>query len=261
MNALNLTHEGFAVFFLVLARCSGIFGFSPVLSGMQIPMQVKIGLSFFIAVTTFQVVIATSSYTVPDNVFEYALAVAAELFVGLCIGFVTALVMTCVQVAGTVIDFEMGFGMVNVVDPLSNVQTTVMGQLYIILATLLFIVMRGDHVVIRAVVGSYAVVPLSGTAIGASTMYSFWDLLARAFITSFKIGGPIIASLFLATIGLGIVARTVPQMNVLMVGFPLKIGIGLLAATAAVPFVVAVLRRLYGELPGEIMVIVRTLGG
>lgn len=261
MNLLDLTHEGFAIFLLVLARCSGIFGFSPVLSGAQVPLQAKIGLSFFVAAVTFQMVIATSSYGVPESVFAYALAIASELFVGLCIGFVTALMMTCVQLAGSLIDFEMGFGMANVVDPLSNVQTTVMGQFYVILATLLFIVSRGDHMVIQAVVSSYNMVPLAGASVGAGTAYGMWDLLAEVFVTSLKIGGPIIASLFLATVGLGIVARTVPQMNILMVGFPLKIGIGLLAATVAIPFVVAVLRRLYGELPEGIMVIVRSLGG
>lgn len=261
MSILSLTHEGFAVFLLVLVRCSGIFSLSPVLGAAQVPLQVKVGLSFFIAATAFPIVAASADYRVPDDTFTFALNVAGELFVGLCIGFVVALMMSCVQLAGNYIDFEMGFGMVSVVDPLSNLQTSVLGQFYIILATLLFIAIRGDHLVIRAVVSSYDMVPLAGVGLGANAVYSMWDLLAKVFDTSFKICGPIIASLFLANVGLGILARTVPQMNVFVVGFPLKIGIGLLAATLGIPFVVAVLRRVFSDLPNDLMIIIRSLGG
>ncbi len=261
MSFWGLTHDGFAEFLLVLVRCSGIFGFSPVLSAAHVPMQVKAGMSLFLALTVFPVVSAHSDYTAPPEIWSYVLSIAGELLVGLSIGFVAALMVTAVQLAGNLIDFQMGFGMANIVDPLSNAQTTVMGQMYVILATLLFIVIRGDHMVISAVVDSYKAVPLAGAAFSADAAYHVWGLLGKVFEAAFRIGGPIIAVLFLATVGLGIVARTVPQMNVLMVGFPLKIGIGLLAAAASVPFVIAVLRRVYGELPADIMVLVRYLGG
>lgn len=261
MTTLNLATEGFGVFLLVLVRCSGIFGFSPVLSGANVPAQVKIGLSFFLALVVYPIVSADFEHAVPDNLWSFAISVAGELLVGLCIGFVAALMMTSVQLAGNLVDFEMGFGMAGVVDPLSSAQTTIMGQFYVILATLLFVVVKGDHILVRAVVDSYGMVPLAGATFGADAMYGFFGLLSGVFEISFKIGAPIIASLFLATVGLGIVARTVPQMNVLMVGFPLKIGVGLLAAAAAIPFVIAVLKRVYGELPDDLMLIVRSLGG
>jgi flagellar biosynthetic protein FliR len=261
MSIWELTTESFAAFLLVLVRCSGIFGFSPVLSGTNVPAQVKVGLSFFLALVTYPIVSAQSEYAVPDDLWSFAIAVAGELLVGLCIGFVAALMMTSVQLAGNLVDFEMGFGMAGVVDPLSSAQTTIMGQFYVILATLLFIVVKGDHLLLGALVRSYDMVPLAGAGFGADAMYGFFGLLSGVFEISFKICAPIIACLFLATVGLGIVARTVPQMNVLMVGFPLKIGIGLFATAAAIPFVIAVLKRVYGELPGNLMLIVRSLGG
>lgn len=261
MSLRGLSYNGFAAFLLVLVRCSGIFGLSPVLSAAHAPMQVKAAMSLFLALTVYPIVAAGSGYTASPDIWSYVISIAGELLVGLSIGFVAALMITAVQLAGNLIDFQMGFGMANIVDPLSNTQTTVMGQLYIILATLLFIVVRADHIVIRAVVDSYEAAPLAGVGFSAGAAYHVWGLLGKVFETAFRIGGPIIAVLFLATVGLGIVARTVPQMNVLMVGFPLKIGIGLLAATAAVPFVMAVLKRVYGDLPADIMIFVRQLGG
>lgn len=260
MEVFGLDQRQFGAFLLVLVRTSGIFGFAPIFSNPRMPMQVRVGLCFFLAVLIAPLV-DTESYQVGEKLLAYAIDVIGELLIGLAIGFVVALIMTGVQLAGNLIDFQTGFGMANVVDPLSSVQVTVMGQFKILLATLVFVVVRGDHIIISALVDSFRMVPLASVGYSEGAALQVFSTLSSVFALAFRICAPVVAVLFLSTIGLGIVARTVPQMNILIVGFPLKIGVGLVATMASIPFIVAIVRRAFTGSGGDVRALLRFMGG
>ncbi|HHV61053.1 MAG TPA: flagellar type III secretion system protein FliR [Firmicutes bacterium] len=258
-------------FLLIVARVGGVFAFAPVFSGYNIPVQVKAALCFAISLIALPVVgagVAAEGY--PANIIAYSLIVIKEILVGLAMGYAASLFLVAVQFAGSLIDLQMGFAFVNIVDPMANRQITVIGQFEYLLAMLLFLILNGHHWLISAVVKSYNVVPLVGAAGAAGSRLAAGQVfpvgivqpgLVRLFcdITAigFKIAAPITVTLLLTDIALGIVARTVPQMNVFIVGFPLKIAVGFIIMIVSLPVFVAILREIFSGLESELLLLLR----
>ncbi|NPV53679.1 MAG: flagellar type III secretion system protein FliR [Firmicutes bacterium] len=260
-------------FLLIVARVGGVFAFAPVFSGYNIPVQVKAALCFAISLIALPVVgagvAAAGGY--PADIIAYSLIVIREILVGLAMGYAASLFLVAVQFAGSFIDLQMGFAFVNIVDPMANRQITVIGQFEYLLAMLLFLVLNGHHWLISAVVKSYNVVPLAGgvgAAGAASGQLAVGQIfpvgiiqpgLVRLFcdITAigFKIAAPITVTLLLADIAMGVVARTVPQMNVFIIGFPLKIAVGFIIMIVSLPVFVAILREIFSGLESELLLL------
>ena len=224
----------FAGFMIVFVRMSGLMLTMPVLGSSTLPRHVRIGL---IAVISYIV------YTVSPipavglgiSLWKFSLILAGELAVGLTIGFATQLIFTAVQVAGQVIGFQMGFAIVNVMDPATNQQVSVTAQFQNIMALLIFLAISGHHWLISASAASFDLIPIMGFAPKAGLVEMMLGLTKNVFVTAVKIGAPVMAALFLLNVALGLVARTVPQMNVFIVGFPLQISIGLFMIGVTAP--------------------------
>ena len=195
----------------------------------------------------------------PKGLVELAVYLTAEAAVGLAIAFATRLVFTSVQVAGTIVDFQMGFGVVNVIDPQTQAQVSITAQFQNILAVLIFLVTDAHHIVIGAVVESFSVIHPASMSLGGVTAEYILLLFSSMFLIAVKIAAPVMAILFFLSVGLGLVARTVPQMNVFIVGFPLQIGVGLLMIALAMPFFSIVLSNHIQELPSQLLGLMRTL--
>ena len=150
------------------------------------------------------------------------------MFIGLIIGYASRLVFAGVQMAGHLVGFQMGFGIVNVIDPSTSSQVSVTSQFENILAMLIFLSINAHHWFLKGIVESFSLVPLLGFHFTGAVANIMVDIFKNVFIIGIKLGAPVIAALFFTTIALGLVARTVPQINVFIIGFPLQIGIGLL---------------------------------
>ncbi|MBC7084093.1 MAG: flagellar type III secretion system protein FliR [Firmicutes bacterium] len=239
-------------YLLVLARIGGVFGFAPVFGSYNVPLQVKAGMSAALALVTFPLVQAPPT-GYPGDIVSYAVCVGREILVGAIIGYVASLFMVAVQLAGQLVDIQIGFGLVNVVDPVANRQVTVMGQFQYLLAMLLFLVFNGHHMVLAGLVESYAVVPISGFTLTAKLQAGVVRLFCNTVVVAFKIAAPVTCTLLLADVVMAVLARTVPQMNVFIVGFPLKIGVGLLTLLVALPLFVLILKGMFSGLERDIL--------
>ncbi|MCS7461881.1 flagellar biosynthetic protein FliR [Paenibacillus doosanensis] len=224
MEWLTQYLPGFMLFF---CRITSFFVVVPVFSAKNVPQSFKIGLSFFITLMAFPL-FGMSSPISFDSL--YLLSVFREILVGLLLGFVAYLFFTIVQVAGALIDMQMGFGLANVIDPMTGAQSPILGNLKYVLAMLLFLSFNGHHLLLKAIMESYEWIPLSNELFAKMYSGQIAEFLVKTFSSvftlSFQMAAPLIVAFFLTDVGLGFLARVAPQFNIFVVGMPLKILVG-----------------------------------
>lgn len=168
----------------------------------------------------------------------FAAAAALELGVGLVLGMAVQLLFSGLQLAGQLVGRDMGFAIVNVIDPVTSRDVGLLAQFKLLLAVLVMLAVNGHHLVIRALAESYAHVPVLGLHLSASAVEYLLGLGGMLFVTAIQIAAPILATIFLVTVALGFLGKTVPQMNIFIVGFPLRIGLGLAGLCLILPLVI-----------------------
>jgi flagellar biosynthetic protein FliR len=184
------------------------------------------------------------------------LATVAELSVGLAIGFVARMAILAFEMAGQIVAIQMGFGIASVFDPMQGHQANILGRWMWILGMVLFLGLNGHHHLLRAVAGTLDLVPPGRGLLSAATVETVVDAGAECLTTAMRIGAPAVGVLLLTTVGLGLLARTVPQMNVFIVGFPIKITAGLAALLLSMPYLLEVARREVGALVQRLSILV-----
>jgi flagellar biosynthetic protein FliR len=175
------------------------------------------------------------------------------------IGLGARIIFSAVELAGHVIGFQMGLGVVGVIDPFSQSQSSLLAQFQNILAMMLFFVFNIHHIFLAAVANSYQLVPISGFTLSGPLLKILMSMAANMFVLCIKIGAPIMAVNLFVSVGLGIVARTVPQINVFIVGFPLKIGVGLLTLGISLPFLGTAIRTAFTSIGPHVDALLRAM--
>lgn len=210
-------------FLLVLFRVMGLFAFVPVFSNAAIPTNVKALLGLAITLCIFPIVPRTQP---PADLIGITLAIMGELSVGLLLGITTNLVFTGVQLGAHMLSQQMGLSMAAIYDPMFDEQSTAIEQLAFWLTFVAFLAIGGHREVINALVYSYQAVPM-GTGIPAETLLeTAMASVYAAFRTAVQIGVPALSAFFLATLGMGFVARTMPQINLMTTGIYMNLLIG-----------------------------------
>ncbi len=258
IDFLSLSLADFERFLFVFFRVAALILFTPILGSSQIPARLKIGFILFISIALFPT-LHHVAMPQPRGLFELAVFIFSDIAVGLAIAFAIRLIFTSVQVAGTVVDFQMGFGVVNVIDPQTQSQVSITAQFQNILTVLLFLATDAHHAVIGAMAESFVRINPQTLDFSSLTPGFILEIFSRMFVVAVKIAAPIMAILFFLSVGLGLVARTVPQMNVFIVGFPLQIGVGLLMIGLALPFFSILIQNQIAEMPAKILALMQTL--
>lgn len=219
---------------LVLCRVGGLFVLAPIFSGRMIPAHAKLIVAGAISFAIMPLV--THGAAVPTDLTIIPL-VMKELLVGLAIALSLGAVSAAIAAAASLLDTTIGFSFAVLVDPLTQTQSAVVGQLYSLFSVLVFLMIGGDHLMIQGLAASYRVVPLghipSLAQFGALAEHD----LGQIFVIGLEVAAPVLIALGLVDAALALVARAVPQMNVFMVGLPAKILVGLGAIAASLPFV------------------------
>jgi flagellar biosynthetic protein FliR len=244
---------------LILSRVSALFVSAPVLGTRLVPPTVKIALAALIAIVVLPV--APIASVPPSSLFVLAAMIAREVAVGLLIGYAAALLFEGIRSAGRFVDFQMGFVMMNVFDPTTEVESSVIGQFQYMIALMLFLAVNGHHWLISAVVQSFRVVSSSNALFGPALYANFNDVAFGFFVVVVKIGAPVAAVLFLVDVGFAVLARAVPQMNIFVVGFPAKILMGFMTLAVGMSIFAYVVVRLFGQMQADITRLVYSLKG
>lgn len=237
------------VLLLIIARVSAFFVILPLFSHRTIPAIHRIGFAVVISWMMY--------YTIDVEPFEvngeYIFLIMKEVIVGLFIGLLAYIIMSAIQIAGGFIDFQMGFAIANVIDPQTGAQSPLIGQFLNTLALLLLLALNGHHLLLDGVFYSYQFIPMEVhlAALGQENYVEFiMKTFAGVFAVAFQMSIPVVATLFLVDIALGITARTVPQLNIFVVGFPIKIGVSFLVLLVMMGVLMALVQKMF-----EIMVV------
>ncbi|WP_159884372.1 flagellar biosynthetic protein FliR [Paenibacillus puerhi] len=226
----------FPAYMLVFCRVTSFFLVAPIYSARNVPTPFKLGLSFFIALIAFSGAGAQAGIVI-DGL--YILSIVREIMAGLCLGFIAYMFFTVVQIAGGFIDIQMGFGIANVIDPMTGMQSPVIGNLKFMIVTLLFLTLNGHLYLLEAIMRSYEWIPLSNDLFERTYGGQISDFMFRTFsdvfALSFQMAAPLVVAMFLTDVGLGLLARVAPQFNIFVIGLPLKLLLGLLMLVLLFP--------------------------
>ncbi len=248
MELIQFFEQNFAVFILISTRISGIFLTAPIFSSRNIPARVKIFFSMAIALIVTPVLLQKQAITVPDTLFPYIFSVICELLVGLTIGLVMEIFFAIIQVAGQMLDTQIGFGIVNVVDPQSGTQIPLLGNFVQVVFIIVFLATDMHHLFIMALIDSFQMVPVNQVVIEGSLALFILKLVADMFLMAVKIAMPVVMTTLLVDIAMGMLARTMPQMNVFVVGIPLKLAVGIFMLSVVLPTYILILKAACREL-------------
>ncbi|MFS0688084.1 flagellar biosynthetic protein FliR [Sporosarcina sp. 179-K 8C2 HS] len=249
-----------AAYLLILTRVTAFIVTVPLFSYRAIPTTQRI---IFAALLAWMMV-----YTIdaPDLEIDgtYILLVIKEATTGLFIGIIAYIVMSAIQIAGGFIDFQMGFAIANVIDPQTGAQSPLLGQFFNALAILLLLTLNGHHMLLDGIFYSYRFIPIDmlWPAFGEERLIEFViRTFATTFAIAFQMSVPIVATLFLVDLALGITARTVPQLNIFVVGFPIKIGVSFLVLVTMFTVMIAMMRKLFEVMMSAMRDLMIILGG
>ena len=259
MDFFTLAQDHAAVFLLMLTRCSGIFMIAPFFGSLNIPVTIRAAAAFAFTLVLFPVVDGLGTVAAPPSVWAFAGSVLAELFIGWLIGFVAYVCFSAIHMAGKVMDMQVGFAVVNVMDPTSGQQIPLIGSLLYNLGIIVFLVTNGYHVIITALAESFRMVPLAAMQPNLSLTMLLVDFTNGIFVTGMKIAMPVTFAILLVNVALGILARTMPQMNIFVVGIPLQLMVGVGVLSMLLPFYVMFLDVLFNEMYGKISIALQAL--
>jgi flagellar biosynthesis protein FliR len=250
----------FPAFLLIFVRVTSFFLMMPLFSYKTIPAVHKIGLGFFLSWLIF------SAIHPPMLVINgpFFLLIIKEALVGLLIGFTAYLILSAIQIAGGFIDFQLGFAIANVIDPQTGAQSPLMGQYLYTFGLLLLLTVNGHHLLIDGIYNSYHFIPLdqSWLPLGSQKVTEFMlKSFGSMFIIAFQMAIPVVGSLFLVDVALGIIARTVPQLNIFVVGLPIKIVVGFILVIAVFGVMLTVVSNLFETMLITMRGMLELLGG
>lgn len=256
LGILDLLVQRVDLLLLLVLRMLGLFLTAPVLSNRIVPVQLRVAVSFAVAMIVSPLFQTTPPATTLVQLVPLGVQ---ELLVGVTIGFVSSLLFSVVQLAGQLLDINMGLSIMNVLDPLTNLQMPVLGNLLYMAAILVFFGIDGHHSLIRAVMDSYVLVPLGTAVFNATAAQSIVALGGKLFIIAFQVAAPVLAAVFLTTIALGVLNRAMPQMNVFVIGLPVQFAVGMVLLIIALPLYVSFLQLLFRTMFDDILTVLRLL--
>jgi flagellar biosynthesis protein FliR len=212
-------------FVVVLLRVSGIMLFAPFFSNQAVPLQIRAAFALVVAYVlapSLPLGAIPSSFGLTDIT---GLA-AGEILSGVLLGFAASCVFAGMQFAGQIISFQLGFSLINQIDPQTNVEAPVFSFIHNYVGLLFFILINGHHWLLLAISDSFGPLPIGGFRIHGSVLGWLLELTAQILVIGLRIAGPVIVVTTITDIVLGILGRAAPQIQILIVGMPLKILVG-----------------------------------
>jgi flagellar biosynthetic protein FliR len=230
--------EQFPLYILVLIRTMGVLGFSPIFSHQAIPMQVKVSLSALVALVILPAIPAEvlQSVVLPDTILGWMFLAAREMLVGLLLGFVTSMAMTGILSAGEFAARDMGMTAASEFNPDVEMPTTPLTELFIVMSSLFLLALNVHHWFLEALLRTYQLIPINHLNLGPDLMQKLIDLMSWVYIIGVRIAAPVMAVMFLLSAAIGVMSRAAPQVNILLISFPIRLAVGLCMVGLSIQF-------------------------
>lgn len=240
---MTISIENFEVFLLILVRITGFLFTAPFFSLRNVPIRVKTGFSIFLAAIIF--------YTVPIHqpeyigVIGYSIIAVKEALAGVIMGFFANIAYYILSFSGQFLDMQIGFSMVNELDPTSNIQNTITANLYSYLVLLVMMITNLHHHFLKALVDSFQQINIGKVNLTPNLYTLALRFITDYFIFGFRIVLPVFAAILMIDSILGILAKMAPQMNMFVVGMQIKIFVGLILLIFVIGFVPSVADNIF----------------
>ncbi|CCO24953.1 flagellar biosynthetic protein FliR [Maridesulfovibrio hydrothermalis] len=225
MNLFNFSPSDLMSFYLTFFRVSIVLFLLPFFGGRSIPNLVKAALTIVLTLGIWPHVSFDGSL-MPSSPYNIALMILGEVVLGLVLGVAVHVMFSAIQTGGNFIGVQMGFSMVNVLDPVTGVNEAVTAHFLYMTAILVFLCLNGHLYLMSAMIESFKYIPPGQIFISSKLTTQIMTISRDLFILAVKVASPIIASIFVVDLALALISKMAPQMNVLMLGFPLKIMVG-----------------------------------
>ena len=239
---MNIFLQKIEVFFLILVRLMSFLAVMPVFSSRALPTRIRIAIALVLSIVLYPTVAAPDVAT--QGAIGYAILCGKEVLVGIVLGFAMEFIFLGVRFAGYLLGYQLGFAIASSLDPLTSQETSLIAQFKWITAMLLFLAIDGHHFFLEAMARSFQLIPLTGAVFRDGLVEQVVRLTSEIFVLGVKLAAPVMVVLILSNIGLGLIARTMPQLNVFIVSFPLTIGIGFLALMLTMPYYGVAMERM-----------------
>jgi flagellar biosynthetic protein FliR len=212
---------------LVMFRMSGVFAIAPVMTSLAIPMKVRALLCFMLALCVYPTLGAPAP--ISGDLFTITAAAMMEVFIGFVVGYIGLLPVVAVQLSGTLMSQQMGFGLASIYNPALESESDTIGELLTHIALGTFIMLGGIETLFACVANTFARIPIGGAGIGDAPLSMMVNMVTSGFELALRVSTPVLAIIFVETLASGFVMKTMPQLNIMSIGFSTKIVLGLLA--------------------------------
>ena len=228
------------LFMLVFIRVSIIMMFIPVFGSPVVPWITKMGFCGFLAL-----IVASSLNTDVSGLGngELFMSIVTDFLMATAVGLIIRFIFDGIQLAGEYISYQMGLTVMNVIDPLSNTQISIISQLKQLLALLIFFIINGHHYLIKAMVSSFEYIPVGFHVVSKEFLKEIIIISSRIFLIALKLSSPILVAMFVTNVAMGIIARAMPQINIFMLSFPIYIGLCLIIMSIFMPFILRFIKN------------------
>ena len=240
-------------------RVSIVLFMLPFFGAAILPNTVKGSLCLLLTLAVWPK-LAFPGVIMPSNPWSLSLMFLGEIIMGLLLDILVRFLFAAAQSAGAIMGFSMGFSLMNSTDPLTGASDSGLGNLMNQVTIMLFLSLNGHLMLLSGLAQSFALVPPGGLLINPALGEHLITFSSQLFIMALKIAAPIMASIFLVDLALALVARAAPQMNVLFIGFPLKIGVGFLFMTLVLTALAIYIDQFIAELEPMFRLVLKASG-
>jgi flagellar biosynthesis protein FliR len=259
MISFDLSYSQLLLFILLLTRASGIFIFTPFLGNVLVPVHVRVLLSavlgYFLYLSNLKL-----ELQFPFSPGNLLVGILGELLIGMVIGFAAHILFNGLQLGAHLIGFQMGLSFVNLVDPSTSNRSTTLGIIYNFLGLMLFLGFNGHHWFIESIARSVMIAPPYGIHWSGMVVNHLGSMFGRLFVIGFQLAAPLVTVLLITDVALGIAGRSAQQINVLVIGFPLKVLVGLVCLGLGLYFLPVMFKNYSFQLYHDINTLIGELG-
>jgi|MDTD01.2.fsa_nt_gb flagellar biosynthetic protein FliR len=221
------------VLMLVAFRLAGVLLFSPIVASAGIPTRAKAFLVITLAAAVFPTIEPSWHASADMTLANIAPIMVTETLIGASVGFIASIPIVAMQLGGTIMGMQMGLGLAQIYDPMNGENSGVVDQLMFYLAAAVFLMLGGLDIMFMALIGTYESVPLGSMAMHAAPVELITGILSSGYELAMRVSAPVVAIMLLETVASGVLMKTIPQINILTIGFAIKIMAGLFGLIGA----------------------------
>lgn len=228
---------------LVSIRLGALFLMTPIFSIADVPVKIRVLFVLAMSVTLTSV-LDMPQYLSPVSIGNLFYAAATELFIGMLLAFGLFAAFAAFMFGGRILDFQMGFSVANLIDPSTNAQSPMLGVMLSLMAVMTFFLLDGHHLLIRGLAYSFEKIP-PGSGLIEMNIEAVVAQFGLMFVFGIALVAPAVITLLLIDVSMAVMARTMPQVNIFIIGLPLKIFVGLSITALSMPFLAPLLHKIY----------------